>query len=72
MDNKMGLYQIIKDFDKYKWKFTIENCEQMYTCPICECRMTKRFFDRAVGTRGLNFCPYCGHDMRPDQITMEV
>ncbi len=72
MDNKMGAYKTIKDFGRYGWKITVDTDELMYTCPVCECRMQKRYYDLEVGTRGLNFCPYCGHDMRPDQITMEV
>lgn len=60
------------DLSKYKWIITIDNDELMYTCPKCECRMTKRFYDIAIGMRGLNFCPYCGEDMREDQITMEL
>lgn len=48
------------------WKITIDNDEPMLTCPDCECRMIKRWYDLAVGSRGYTYCPYCGKDMRKD------
>lgn len=49
---------------KTRWQITIDNGLQMYTCPECECRMIKVNYDYAVGTKGYNYCPYCGADMR--------
>lgn len=54
------LYPERLDLSKYNWKITKDNDEDMYTCRTCGCRMTKKFYDLAVGTEGLNFCPYCG------------
>lgn len=64
--------QIQKAIDRTRWKITIDNDEDMYTCPKCESRMVAESYDRAVGLEGYNFCPYCGTDMRkPTQMTWE-
>lgn len=52
---------------KTRWKITIDNGFKMYTCPECECRMTKNHYDFAVGLKGFNYCPYCGSDMRKEE-----
>lgn len=48
------------------WEITIDTGEPMLTCPKCGCRMIKKWYDLAVGSRGYNYCPYCGKDMRKD------
>lgn len=54
------LYPERLDLSKYNWEITKDNDEDMYTCQTCGSRMIKKFYDLAVGTEGLNFCPYCG------------
>lgn len=50
--------------EKGHWINTEDNDHPMYECSECGCRMFKKEYDIAVGTRGYNFCPYCGADMR--------
>ena len=59
------------DLSRFKWEITEDCGDLMYTCPECGCRMVKREYDIAVGYRGFSFCPYCGEDMRNEQITIE-
>lgn len=47
-----------------EWKIQIDNGCEMNTCSVCGCRSIKQWYDSAVGTKGYNFCPYCGADMR--------
>lgn len=54
------LYPERLDLSQYNWIITKDNDEDMYTCQTCGSRMTKKYYDLAVGTEGLNFCPYCG------------
>lgn len=59
-----------KALARTNWEITIDNEQDMYTCPKCECRMIADWYDLAVGTRGYNYCPYCGNDMRKEfQLT---
>ena len=58
------------DKDIHGWKRAIDNDMDMLECPHCECRVKAIHYITAVGTRGFNFCPYCGVDLRPDQISM--
>lgn len=70
MDNILDAYKKVKNFDKYQWEITVDNGMKMYTCRFCGCRMTKLHYDLAVGINAFNFCPYCGSDMRPEQVSM--
>ena len=57
-----------------EWKRSTDNGYSMYECSVCECRMWKTEYDKAVGTHGFRFCPYCGADMRDgacEQMTLE-
>lgn len=47
-----------------EWKRSTDNGYSMYECSVCESRMWKTEYDKAVGTHGFKFCPYCGADMR--------
>lgn len=51
---------------KTRWDIEMDNGEPYYSCPKCGSRMVKKEYDRAVGTEGYNFCPYCGEDLRCD------
>ena len=59
---------IIKDlyrvYDTGKWNIAVDNDEKMLECPECHCRAILRDYLRAIGTRGLNYCPYCGEPMQ--------
>lgn len=66
--SKRDLKDRLKD---KKWKITIDNDEPMLTCPECECRMIARWYTLAVGYRGYRYCPYCGKDMKEDQLTIQ-
>ena len=67
MVNRMGPYKAIDGFERYRWEIEMDTDQPMYKCPFCECRIIKLHYDVAVGTNGLNYCPYCGEDMRPEQ-----
>ena len=57
-----------------EWKRSTDNGYSMYECSVCESRMWKTEYDKAVGTHGFRFCPYCGADMRDgacEQMTLE-
>ena len=54
------------------WQITKDNDIAMYTCIGCGGRMTKQYYDRAVGTEGYNFCPYCGESVRGLHRTAEL
>ena len=53
------------------WERGIDNDTDMLECPKCKCRVFAEQYIFAVGAQGFNFCPYCGEDLRPDQMTME-
>lgn len=46
-----------------RWELGLDNDEEMLVCPDCKCRMIWRWYELAVGQKGLNFCPYCGARM---------
>ena len=54
-----------------RWERRVDNDMEMLECPECKCRVFALHYIVAVGTRGFNFCPYCGEDLRPEQMTME-
>lgn len=47
-----------------RWRVVKDTDTRMYECPDCGCRMIADPYDKAVGSRGYNFCPYCGKNMR--------
>lgn len=54
-----------------RWERREDNDMEMLECPECKCRVFALHYIVAVGTSGFNFCPYCGEDLRPEQMTME-
>lgn len=54
-----------------RWKRGVDNDTDMLECPKCQCRVLAKEYILSVGTKGFSFCPYCGEDLRPDQMTME-
>ena len=52
-----------KDFKYGKWKKAVDNDIKMLRCPDCECQVIRKDYERAIGTKGIRFCPYCGEDM---------
>ncbi len=52
------------------WERRIDNDFEMLECPKCKCRVKALHYIVAVGTHGFNFCPYCGEDLRPSQLSM--
>ena len=52
-----------KTFHLGRWKTAIDNDETMLECPECESRIIWRDYERAIGTKGIRFCPYCGADL---------
>ena len=52
------------------WKRAEDTGVDMLECPKCECRVQAIHYITAVGTKGFNFCPYCGEDLRPEQISL--
>lgn len=51
-----------KDFRYGRWIKIKENVE-MLRCPYCECQVIREYYESAIGTNGIRFCPYCGEDM---------
>ena len=62
-----------KTYELGRWEHEVDNGADMLACPKCKCRAIMEPFLRAVGTKGLRFCPYCGEDLRdiPGQMEME-
>lgn len=56
---------------KNKYIIAIDNGSKMLKCPKCECQIIANPFSYAVGSRGYSFCPYCGEDLREEQITID-
>lgn len=46
-----------------KWIIDIDNDMQMLRCEACDCRVIRKWYDRALGGRGYTHCPYCGKEM---------
>ncbi len=48
---------------KGKWISEIDTAEEMLKCSVCEARVIKAHYEKAVGTEGFKHCPYCGARM---------
>lgn len=62
----MSQQMTIFDFGMEKpsrWEVDIDNGSQMLRCESCDCRVTRKWYDLAVGDRGFQYCPYCGKKM---------
>lgn len=46
-----------------RWHIDIDNDMQMLRCESCGCRVTRLWYDLAVGDHGFRHCPYCGKEM---------
>ena len=46
-----------------KWISEIDTGEEMLKCSVCEARVIKAHYEKAVGTEGFKHCPYCGARM---------
>lgn len=49
-----------KTFELGDWIKTVDNGADFLKCPDCGCGIIFEWYARAVGTKGLTFCPYCG------------
>ena len=56
-----------KEFKYGKWKKALDNDIEMLRCPDCECQVIRKHYERAIGEKGIRFCPYCGKDMWSEQ-----
>ncbi len=59
-----------KTFDFGKWEHTVDNDADMLRCPKCKCGILLKPYCDAIGTRGTSFCPYCGADLRDEQMDL--
>lgn len=57
-------------YDFGKWIHTVDNDADMLRCPKCNCGIRLEPYTRAIGTAGTAFCPYCGEDLRNDQMSI--
>ena len=58
-------------WDFGRWKLVKDNDDDMLQCPDCGCGIIWHWYEFAVGTKGVSFCPYCGADMNV-QLRLEL
>lgn len=67
-DSKRQIFtRIFQEYKKGAWINTEDTGTDMLECPKCECRVITSSYLRAVGTKGMRFCPYCGADNSEEQ-----
>ena len=49
-----------KAFNYGRWKHTVDNDEPVLACPDCGCRVFQKDYEKAIGLKGMRYCPYCG------------
>ena len=53
----------------HKWIKESDNGTLMLRCSNCDCRVMLEHYERAVGLKGYDYCPYCGAKMeRPKPV----
>lgn len=62
MNGQMSIYDMGVE-QQSAWHIDIDNNMQMLRCEACGCRVTRLWYDRAVGSHGFKHCPYCGKTM---------
>ena len=53
-----------KEFKLGDWILTKDCDAPFLKCPDCHSGIIVQWYTRAVGTNGLNYCPYCGMKRR--------
>ena len=62
MSNQMSIFDLGIEKPSY-WAVDIDNDMQMLRCESCGGRVIRKWYDRAVGNKGFQYCPYCGKRM---------
>ena len=62
MSNQMSIFDLGIEKPSY-WAIDIDNDMQMLRCESCGGRVIRKWYDRAVGNKGFQYCPYCGKRM---------
>ena len=62
MNGQVSLFDLGLEQES-RWVIETDNDCQMLKCEVCGCRIIRRWYDRAVGDRGYEYCPYCGKKM---------
>ena len=56
-----------KSYETWKWNLRYDTGGRFLECPKCKSRVKLDQYIKAVGTKGMSFCPYCGEDLREEE-----